>query len=32
VFDHYVLHEGAVVEAGMKHVLRSDVMYLRSGA
>lgn len=29
VFDHYVLHEGAVVEAGEKHVLRSDVMYRR---
>jgi hypothetical protein len=29
VFDHYVLHEGAVVTAGEKTVLRSDVMYRR---
>jgi prolyl 4-hydroxylase len=32
VFDHYVLHEGAVVTAGEKSVLRSDVMYRRVGA
>jgi hypothetical protein len=31
VFDHYLLHEGAVVEQGEKHVLRSDVMYRRTG-
>jgi hypothetical protein len=29
MFDHYVLHEGATVTAGVKHVLRSDVMYSR---
>jgi hypothetical protein len=29
VFDHSVLHEGAVVTAGEKTVLRSDVMYRR---
>jgi hypothetical protein len=27
VFDHYLLHEGALVEEGQKYVLRSDVMY-----
>ena len=27
LFDHYLLHEGACVTAGEKHVLRSDVMY-----
>jgi hypothetical protein len=27
VFDHYLLHEGAVVVEGQKYVLRSDVMY-----
>ncbi|MBM4279957.1 MAG: hypothetical protein FJ137_04140 [Deltaproteobacteria bacterium] len=32
VFDHYVRHEGAVVSAGEKTVLRSDVMYRRAGA
>lgn len=30
VFDHYLLHEGAEVTAGEKHVLRSDVMYRRA--
>ncbi len=29
VFDHYLLHEGAAVIHGEKHVLRSDVMYRR---
>jgi prolyl 4-hydroxylase len=29
LFDHYLLHEGAEVTAGEKHVLRSDVMYQR---
>jgi prolyl 4-hydroxylase len=29
MFDHYVLHEGATVTAGVKHALRSDVMYTR---
>jgi hypothetical protein len=27
VFAHYLLHEGVVVSAGQKYVLRSDVMY-----
>lgn len=27
VFDHYLPHEGAMVTAGQKYVLRSDVMY-----
>lgn len=27
VFDHYLPHEGAVVTAGQKYVLRSDVMF-----
>lgn len=27
VFFHYLLHEGAPVTAGRKHVLRTDVMY-----
>jgi prolyl 4-hydroxylase len=27
VFDHYLLHEGSMVTAGLKYVLRSDVMY-----
>lgn len=27
LFDHSLLHEGAEVTAGEKHVLRSDVMY-----
>ena len=27
VFDHYLLHEGGLVLAGHKYVLRSDVMY-----
>mgnify|MGYP000188354747 CR=1 FL=1 len=27
VFEHAVLHEGAEVTAGVKHVLRTDVMY-----
>lgn len=27
VFDHYLLHEGCAVVAGLKYVLRSDVMY-----
>ena len=32
VFEHTLLHEGAVVIAGEKTVLRSDVMYRRAGA
>lgn len=28
LFRHHLLHEGAVVESGEKHVLRSDVMYV----
>ena len=27
LFQHAVLHEGATVKSGVKHVLRSDVMY-----
>lgn len=27
VFEHELLHEGAEVTAGVKYVLRSDVMY-----
>ena len=27
IFDHYLLHEGALVVEGQKYVLRSDVMY-----
>ena len=27
VFHHYLPHEGAVVTAGQKYVLRSDIMY-----
>jgi hypothetical protein len=30
VFAHRIWHEGAVVESGQKHVLRTDVMYGRS--
>lgn len=29
-FQHAVLHEGAVIESGVKYVLRSDVMYRRA--
>jgi hypothetical protein len=29
VFDHQLLHEGAIVESGRKYVLRTDVMYRR---
>lgn len=29
LFQHKVLHEGCVVDAGKKYVLRSDVMYTR---
>ncbi len=28
-FHHPILHEGRVIERGIKHVLRSDVMYRR---
>ncbi len=31
VFMHPILHEGAVVESGRKSVIRTDVMYRRSG-
>ena len=27
VFQHFLLHEGSVVEAGVKYVLRTDAMY-----
>lgn len=30
VFQHRLLHEGATVDAGVKYVLRSDVMYRRT--
>lgn len=29
VFSHWLLHQGAVVTRGVKHVLRSDVMFRR---
>lgn len=29
LFDHAILHEGAVVDGGVKYALRSDVMYRR---
>ena len=29
LFQHFLLHEGCKVTAGMKYVLRSDVMYRR---
>jgi hypothetical protein len=32
LFDHHVLHEGALVTSGEKYVLRSDVMYRRVAA
>ncbi len=27
IFDHNILHQGAVVKAGKKYVVRTDVMY-----
>jgi len=30
IFKHELLHEGAKVTAGLKYVLRSDVMYRRN--
>ncbi len=32
VFDHPIVHQGAPVERGVKHVLRTDVMYRRDAA
>jgi hypothetical protein len=32
IFDHYLLHEGAMVVEGQKYVLRSDVMYGPAGS
>ncbi len=32
LFNHHLLHEGAPVEAGVKYVVRSDVMYRRAEA
>lgn len=32
LFHHPLLHEGATLESGRKHILRSDVMYRRLGA
>lgn len=31
LFNHHVLHEGAVVTSGLKYAVRSDVMYRREG-
>lgn len=31
VFDHALWHAGAVVQAGVKHIIRSDVLYQRQG-
>ncbi len=31
VFEHRLLHEGALVKEGTKHALRTDVMYRRCG-
>ena len=31
LFDHALWHEGATVTSGVKHVLRSDVLYRRDG-
>jgi len=30
VFDHALWHAGAVVQAGVKHIIRSDVLYQRT--
>jgi predicted 2-oxoglutarate/Fe(II)-dependent dioxygenase YbiX len=32
IFNHHLLHEGAVVTAGVKYALRTDLMYRRGGA
>ncbi len=32
LFNHHLLHEGAVVTAGLKYALRSDLMYRRARA
>jgi hypothetical protein len=29
LFNHHLLHEGAVVTQGLKYAVRSDVMYRR---
>ena len=31
LFQHRLLHEGAEVTAGVKYVVRSDIMYRRAG-
>ena len=31
VFDHPLRHQGAIVESGVKYVMRTDVMYRRQG-
>ena len=31
LFQHHLLHEGRVVQRGVKYVLRTDVMYARPG-
>ena len=28
-FDHEIMHEGALLEAGVKYCIRTDVMYRR---
>ncbi len=32
LFNHFLLHEGAPVQRGLKYVLRSDLMYRRDAA
>jgi prolyl 4-hydroxylase len=32
LFDHHLLHEGAVIDSGVKYVARTDVMYRREDA
>jgi hypothetical protein len=32
LFQHRLRHQGASVRRGVKHVLRTDVMYRRDGA
>ena len=29
IFDHFLFHEGASVEVGFKHIMRSEVVYER---
>jgi 2OG-Fe(II) oxygenase superfamily/WD domain, G-beta repeat len=32
VFDHELWHSGAIVSAGVKHIMRSDILYRRQAA